>query len=401
MSDVTTPTTPEAALLAALLSMSIGAHAAPARLELDFGANGNAARSDTYDERRGYGFEPPMNDANTTRFSAKLPEGNYRVTVRFVDPDGPTVVTIRAEMRRLMARDVATTHRSTARSFIVNTRSPALAAPPVNAPGADAVRLKPSEIGNATWDDKLTLEFAGAASQVAGLSIEPADVPTVYLAGDSTVTDQAQAPGAGWGQMLPRFFGPAVAIANHAEGGETLKSFLAELRLDKILATLRSGDWLLIQFCHNDQKAQWPQTYAEAGTTYRAYLRAYIAEARRRGATPVLITAPERRNFDAGGHIIDSHRDYPESMRAVAREEGVALIDLHTMSKRFYESLGPARSALAFGGDITHHNEYGAYELARMVVAGIRTADSRLAAHLASDAGEFDPSQPDPPENFQ
>ena len=86
--------------------------------------------------------------------------------------------------------------------------------------------------------------------------------------------------------MLPRFFGADIAVANHAESGETLKSFVTELRLDKLLSTLKAGDWVMIQFGHNDQKVQWPQTYAEAATTYRAWLRTYIAEMRRRGATP-------------------------------------------------------------------------------------------------------------------
>jgi lysophospholipase L1-like esterase len=265
------------------------------------------------------------------------------------------------------------------------------------------VRLKTREQNSATWDNKLTLEFLGSAPKVAALTIQPANVPTIYLAGDSTVTDQPSEPAASWGQMLPRFFSADIAVANHAESGETLKSFITELRLDKVLSTLRAGDWLLIQFGHNDQKAQWPQTYVEAATTYRSYLRAYIAEAQRRGAIPILITSPERRNFDAAGHIVESHGDYPEAVRTVAREDHIALIDLHRMSKVFYETLGEQRAPLAFndeGRDKTHHNNYGAYELARMVVEGIRSADPKLAAHLAKDAQPFDPSRPDAPEKF-
>jgi len=108
----------------------------------------------------------------------------------------------------------------------------------------------------------------------------------VFLAGDSTVTDQPGDPGNSWGQMLPRFFGPGVAIANRAESGETLKSFITGLRLDKVLSQIERGDYLFIQFGHNDQKQQWPQTYVNAFTTYKTYLKAYIAEARLRGARP-------------------------------------------------------------------------------------------------------------------
>lgn len=377
-------------------------------VQFDFMRGGNVAATDLYDTQRGYGFEPAAGDAPASRFSVKVPEGNYRVTIRFGDPKSASRTTVKAEARRLMIEDVATsTGKFITRSFIVNVRTPALAAPPLNAPGGSAVQLKPREIGSPTWDDKLTLEFLGPAARIASLSIEPANVPAVYLAGDSTVTDQTGEPGASWGQMLPRFFGPDIAIANHAESGETLKSFLAQLRLDKILSTLRAGDWLLIQFGHNDQKVQWPQTYVEAGTTYRAYLRTYIAEARRRGATPILVTSPERRNFDADGHIVNSHRDYPDAVRAVAREESVALIDLNAMSKTFYEALGINRAPLAFsddGRDLTHHNNYGAYELARMIVSGLRAADPQLTAnlarHLAADAGSFDPMHPDAPEQF-
>ena len=364
----------------------------------DFTPGGNAAGHPAYDRQVGYGFEP----GTTRRFSVRVPEGNYRVTLRLGGKRDRTHVRVFAEQRRLMLEDVAI-EQVFERTFIVNVRTPDLAPLPANATGGTRVALKPRELGSATWDDKLTLAFAGDAS-VSSLRIARAEVPTLYLAGDSTVTDQGIAPSASWGQMLPRFFGPDLAIANHAESGETLKSFVTELRLDKLLSTLRSGDWVMIQFGHNDQKAQWPQTYAEAATTYRSWLRTYVAEVRRRGATPILVTSPERRNFDAAGRIAPSLGEYPDAVRAVAQEESVALIDLNPLSCRFYEALGPGAAARAFadeGRDKTHHNEYGAYALARMVVEGVRAADPRLAAglgkHLAADAGSFDPANPSPP----
>lgn len=385
----------------------------PLPMRYDFGAGGNVAAADLYDEARGFGFEPASATPTpvfiapstpSTHFSIRLPEGNYRVTVRLGDRRTPSRTTIKAESRRLMIEDAVTiAGQFVTRSFVVNIRTPALTPPPPNAPGGDAVRLNTRERGSLTWDEKLTLEFLGSAAKVASLAVEPVDVPTVYLAGDSTVTDQPRAPAASWGQMLPRFFAPGIAVANHAESGETLKSFLTALRLDKILSQLHAGDWLLIQFGHNDEKEQWPQTYVEAATTYKAYLAAYVAEARRRGATPILITPPERRNFDPAGRIVGSHRDYPDAMRALAREQSVALIDLNAASKTFYESLGPVRAALAFNGngrDLTHHDNYGAYELAKIIVAGIRRTDPKLAAYLAADSRDFDPAHPDPPEPF-
>jgi lysophospholipase L1-like esterase len=334
------------------------------------------------------------------RHSLPVSEGNYRVTVRLGGPKGESAA-ILAEQRRLMVEGLRLQgSRPVETTFMVNVRGPALDAPPENAPGGSAVRLKTREVGSATWDELLTIEVSGPAS-LRWLRVEAARVPTLYLAGDSTVTDQAMAPSASWGQFLPRYFAAGIAVANHAESGETLKSFVTGLRLDKLLSKLRAGDWVMIQFGHNDQKAQWPQTHAEAATTYRSWLRTYIAEIRRRGATAILVTSPERRNFDAQGRIVPSLGAYPEAVRAVALEEGVALIDLHPMSIRFYESLGPQRAPSAFadgGRDKTHHNEYGARCLARMVVEGLRATDpslsGALAAHLAADAGRFDPANP-------
>jgi len=126
------------------------------------------------------------------------------------------------------------------------------------------------------------------------------NIPTVFIAGDSTVTDSARAHRE-LGQMLPRFFKPGVAVANHAESGETLKSFITGLRLDKILSQMKKGDYLFMQFGHNDMKVNWPQTYVEPFTTHKQYLKVFIAEARRRGAIPVLVTPMQRRNFDDRG----------------------------------------------------------------------------------------------------
>jgi lysophospholipase L1-like esterase len=382
------------ALFSGLLLSASAAGAAPP-LTFDFGPGGNAAGHPAYDTERGFGFEPEA----FPRFSVRVPEGNYRVTVNFSGSRNPTHARVLAEQRRLMLEDVAVDRRLV-RSFIVNVRTADLAPLPANATGGTKVALKPRELGSATWDDKLSLKITPDAS-LRSLRIEPVDLPTLYLAGDSTVTDQGVDPWASWGQMLPRFFGTDIAVANHAESGETLKSFVTELRLDKLLSTLKTGDWVMIQFGHNDQKTQWPQTYAEAATTYRSWLRTFIAEVRRRGATPILVTSPERRNFDAAGHIVPSLGDYADAVRAVATEESVALIDLNPMSVRFYEALGPEISPYAFadeGRDKTHHNLFGAYALARMVVEGVRTADQKLiaglASHLAADAGSFDPSHP-------
>ena len=279
------------------------------------------------------------------------------------------------------------------RTVIVNVRNAKL--------GDDVVRMDDGERNSFEWDDKLTLEFDGVNPCVSQVDIEEANVPTVYLAGDSTVTDQPKEPLMSWGQALPVFFTPDVAISNYAKSGDALKSFLRSGRLDKILSQIKKGDYLFIQFGHNDMKQNRPLLYAEAHTTYKQYLRAYIAEARLRGATPVLVTPMHRRQWSPDGKIVNTHGDYPGVVREVAREENVALIDLHRMSAPFYEALGIDKAPLAFGGDATHHSAYGAYELARMATKGIREAKLDLARFIVPGAADIDPAHPDPVESFK
>ena len=365
-----------------------------------------------YSKETGYGFDlrtkPSRIAWGVTSsapffFSVALPEGNYRVTAHLGDSAAGCVTTIKAESRRLMV-ERAGIRGGRAPDCHVRREYPELQnpPPPTNAPGGDQVRLNDREQGVLHWDDKLTLEFSNSRPCLDDLDIVKADeIPTVFLAGDSTVTDQPREPTTSWGQMLTAFFNPGVAIANHAESGETLKSFITGLRLDKILSQMKKGDYLFIQFGHNDQKQNWPQTYVEPFTTHKAYLKVLIAEARRRGAFPVLVTPMQRRNFD-GLKIRNTLGDFPESVRQTAKEENVPLIDLTKMSIDFYEALGPEKSQLAFSGgtDVTHHSAYGAYELAKCIVEGIRANKLDLAGYIVADYKPFDPAHPDSPEAF-
>ncbi|MCF3651628.1 rhamnogalacturonan acetylesterase [Synoicihabitans lomoniglobus] len=331
--------------------------------------------------------------------------GNHRVTLTFGAADRATDTTVLAESRQLMLERVRTAPGEfLKRSVVINTRNPALEPPPRFAPGATAVLLNERETGINRWDDQLTLTLLGPAPAAVDVIITPApDAATIYLLGDSTVTDQPRGDYASWGQMLPRFFDGSVAIANHAESGETMKSFLFENRLNKVLSTLRAGDTVIMQFGHNDQKRNWPQTYLEAHTTWPAYLRAYVAEIKHRGATPVLVTSMERRTFTDDGRIRSTHGDYPQNVRDVAAAEGVALVDLQAVSSTLYTALGPELAPLAFanaGKDATHHNAYGAYQLALAVAHGLRAAAVPVAEHLATDLPEFDPAHPVSPAAF-
>lgn len=359
-----------------------------------------------YNAESGFGFDQGTSPQDGAfYFSVNASDGNYRLTIEFGDEEEATSNTVKVESRRLLLEKVDTEAGSfLTRTAIANTRNEKLVPPEPYAPGGRAVVLNDREIGKLHWDDKLTIEFNGSAPGVRSLEIEKVDVPTVYLVGDSTVTDQPFEPSASWGQMLPRFFKAEVAVANHAESGETMKSFMSGLRLAKVLQGMKEGDYLFIQFTHNDQKTQWPQTYVEANSTYKAYLKVFIEEARLRGATPVLVTSMQRRRFDKSGKIESTLGDYPKAMRSLAKKEKVALIDLEPMSIDLYEALGEEKAPLAFsngGKDATHHNNYGAYQLAQCVAQGIMDAKLKLAESLVDEFDGYDPKKPDEADTFK
>ncbi len=371
--------------------------------------------STVYTDERGYGFEPGSTVVAPQRegtgagkrdsvtspkppfyFSVKVAkEGNYKVTMQLGDRAAGSTTTVKAELRRLMLERVHTNPGQVeTRSFIVNTRTPRIA-------GGGEVRLKEREKTSEAWawDNRITLEFAGTQPALRSLTIERADaIPTIYIVGDSTSTDQAREPFNSWGQMLTRFFKPEIAIANNGESGESLRAYVAEQRLAKVMSVIQPGDWLFIQMGHNDQKETG--TGVGAFTTYTATLKQFVTAARQHGATPVLITPMHRLTFDADGKIRNSLGDYPEAVRQTAQEESVAIIDLNAMSKPFYEALGPRQAHLAFAAnDTTHHSNYGSYELAKCVVQAIKNAGLPLAKYLV-ELPPFDPAQPDAVENF-
>jgi lysophospholipase L1-like esterase len=416
-------------LLFAVVSFSLGTAAAAEPLRFTFGGTTKpgfirVTEKTQFDPARGFGFEPGSRSASppdrepssstslataarSFLFTTRLPhEGNWRVTVTLGDSTAPTTTTIKAELRRLMV-DRVTTKPGEQRqvTFVVNTRTPRIQA--VEGIASGEVRLKaPREtIQEAwAWDQALTLEFAGEHPALHSLEIEPADVPTVFLLGDSTVCDQSKEPYNSWGQMITRWFKPTIAVANHGESGETYRDSLGRRRLDKIASLMRPGDWLLMQFGHNDQK----QIAAGNGgpfTTYKEEIRRHVATIRSRGGHVVIISPMERRGFDEQGQVKRSLGDYAQASGEVARELNVPFIDLNAMSRQLYAALGVERSALAFaapGGkvDNTHHNNFGSYQLAQCVAAEIRRQGLPLANYLSDDFKGFDPAHPDDPERF-
>jgi len=339
-------------------------------------------------------------------FSVNVPEGNYKVTVTLGDAKGTSETTVKAESRRLMLQDVKTKEGELKKlSFIVNIRRPQIST-------GGKVNLKPREFGKLDWDNKLTLEFNDAHPCVDAVEIEKVDNQiTVYLAGNSTVVDQDDEPWASWGQMIPRFFKPGVAIADHAESGLTLGSFLGSHRLDKVLSLIKPGDYLFIEFGHNDQKEKGPGDGAYGSYTERFKL--FISRVREKRAIPVIVTSTSRRAFE-NGKTVNTLGDYPAAARKVAKEENVSLIDLNEMSARLYDALGEENSKKAFVhypantfpgqdkplADNTHFNPYGAYELAKCVLEGIKADHLGIEKYIIDDP-TFDPSHPDPVEQFR
>lgn len=357
-----------------------------------------------FSEASGYGYQDPESTHSVRHFAVRVAEGNYRIRLEFGDDDKPAKSLVKVEGRRLILPTVETAPgEKRVHEIVVNTRTH-LIGPNGREGDKQAIVMGGNEARSPTWDDRISFFIGGENPALRSITVQAAEgVPTLFLIGDSTVTDQVEAPYSSWGQALPLFLDSEVAVANHAKSGSTMKASMMELRLAKVFESMVEGDYLFIQFAHNDQKAYRPHSYVEAETTYKAYLGVLIAEARLRGATPILVTSMERAKFDENRRIIRSHGGYPQAMREVAASEGVALIDLEPMSIEFYEALGPERinHAFAFGDkDRTHHNPYGAHQLAKCVVLGLSKTDLPLVQHIRNEVLPYEPAIPDLPEAF-
>ncbi len=353
-----------------------------------------------------YGFDfidsPARLDRQTPfYFSVRVPDGNYRVTVTLGSRSRAAATTVRAESRRLFVENLPTRKGEQQQvSFIVHKHSPQIDT-------QRSMRLKPRELTKLNFDDRLTIEVNGDAPACTAIDIERDDsVPTVFLCGNSTVVDQDNEPWASWGQMITRWFGDQVAFANFAESGETASTFISANRLAKVLSMMKKGDYLIAEFGHNDQKQRFPG--AGAYYNFATALKTFIDETRAREATPILVTPTQRRSF-RDGRIQETHANYPEAMTWVAEREQVQLIDLHAMTRTFYEAMGEEESKHAFvhypaGSypgqttdfkDNTHFNPYGAYEIAKCVIEGMRQLQLPFLSALRPEYKTFDPSHPD------
>jgi lysophospholipase L1-like esterase len=238
------------------------------------------------------------------------------------------------------------------------------------------------------------LTGAGAAGALAivaptylASTASAATAVKVYVAGDSTASTytKAYSPRTGWGQALPVFLTSAATVVNHAKSGASSKSFVDSGLLTPILSSIKSGDFLLISFGHNDEKSDDPARYTVPATTYKTYLSKFIDGAKAKGATPVLVTPVERRRFDSAGVAQPSHGAYPAAMRELAAAKGVKLVDLQALSLALWNKLGvndtrkcflflaAGQSANYPSGveDNTHFRAHGAIEVARLVATSL------------------------------
>ena len=221
----------------------------------------------------------------------------------------------------------------------------------------------------------------------------------IYLIGDSTMCpyEPARAPLTGWGMPFAYFFDSTVEVINKAKGGRSTRTFISEDRWQPIVDSLQEGDYVLIQFGHNDEAKE--EKYKDRYTSvpdYKKNLTLFIEQSRAKKAIPVLITPVSRMKFDSAGNALETHVEYSAAMYEVASTEKVPLIDLDKRSRELLQQLGPKFAKYLFmqldpmehpnypegQKDNTHFTEFGARKMAEIVLAGIRELNLGLADHI-------------------
>ncbi|NLP58708.1 rhamnogalacturonan acetylesterase [Lutibacter sp. B1] len=222
---------------------------------------------------------------------------------------------------------------------------------------------------------------------------------TVYTIGDSTMANKPnpeENPERGWAQMLPQFFNDNIKIDNRAVNGRSTRSFINEKRWDSVYNKLKKGDYVFIQFGHNDQKEKDPKRYTNPHTAYRNNLIRFVKETRDKGAIPILFSSIVRRNFNEQGVLIDTHGEYPLETKLVAQELDVIFIDLQYLTEKLEESYGvekskelhlhfkPGENSYFPEGKIddTHLSVKGAREIAKLVVQQIELLDIQIKEEI-------------------
>lgn len=239
--------------------------------------------------------------------------------------------------------------------------------------------------------------FLGSALAFLSFIIPPGKKTTVWMIGDSTMClyDSSRFPLTGWGMPFAEYFDSSVVIKNEAKGGRSTRTFIAENRWEPIVQNLSEGDYVLIQFGHNDEAKNYPDRYTTP-EDYKTNLIKFVTESRNKKAIPVLITPVSRRKFDAAGNALETHEVYSKIVHEVANEYRVALVDLDSMSIQLLQRYGPENSKLLFNQlepdeepdyplgihDNTHFNAYGARHIAELVLNAMKELHLGIADHI-------------------
>jgi len=219
----------------------------------------------------------------------------------------------------------------------------------------------------------------------------------VFIAGDSTAANKEikAFPETGWGMPFAYFFDSTVTVDNRAKNGRSTRTFVSEGLWQKLIDDVHEGDYLFIQFGHNDESKEKTDRYTTPDE-YRTNLVKFIHETRNKKANPVLLTPVTRRQFDSSGHIKETHEIYSNLVREVAKQNNTPLIDLDEKSRELVQKFGPENSKLLFmqlepgehpnypagRNDNTHFNELGARKMAQLVLLGIKELNLELAQRI-------------------
>ena len=222
---------------------------------------------------------------------------------------------------------------------------------------------------------------------------------TIFMIGNSTMANKPYKDGnpeKGWGQIFPLYFNEGVRIENYAVNGRSTKSFIDEGRWENVLSKINSGDYVIIEFGHNDEKKEDPKRFADANTTYKLNLEKFVDETRQKNGIPILATPIVRRRFDENGNFYDTHGDYPKVVREVASEKDVILFDLHNKSKELLIQYGEKNSKKLFLHiepgeypslpeglkDNTHFSPDGAFRICDLAAEEVKLKVKNLAIFL-------------------
>jgi len=242
----------------------------------------------------------------------------------------------------------------------------------------------------------LVIQFLICLSLFVGLAEDKH--PTIFMIGDSTMADKEYSPSnpeKGWGQVFPLYLKEGIKVQNHAVNGRSSKSFRDEGRWDVVINQVQKGDWVIIQFGHNDQKSEDPSRYADP-KAYKENLHRYVTEVKDKGGQPILATPIARRNYDEAGKLLDTHKDYVPEVKALAEEMNIPLLDLNNRTTELINEWREEESKLLFlhftpgqynrfpkgVEDNTHLSPIGAFKVCDLVLLEMTSAVPQLAKYF-------------------